>query len=78
MTWATLIPIILQYGIPYAEKVLDLWLNHKNDAPTQAEWDTLKALAQNTALSQMKAALARAGIPETDPHAVALLAQVPQ
>ncbi len=75
MPWATLIPIIAQFGLPFAEKIWTLWASGNN--PTAQDWLDLKALAQQTALSQMKAALARAGIPETDPHAVALLAQVP-
>ena len=70
-----LVPLILQYGLPFAEKMITLWTS-KADV-TADDWNQLKALAQNTALSQMKAALARAGIPETDPHAQALLAQVP-
>lgn len=70
-----LVPLILQYGLPFAEKMISLWTS-KADV-TADDWNQLKALAQNTALSQMKAALARAGIAETDPHAVALLSQVP-
>ncbi len=73
--WAALIPVILQYGIPFAEKVWQKWSSGSN--PTQADWDELKALGQKTPLSQMKDALSRAGIPETDPRAVALLAAVP-
>lgn len=73
--WATLIPVILQYGLPFAEKLWQQWTSGKD--PTQADWDALKGLAQNTARSQMVAALARAGIPLDDPKAVALLAQVP-
>lgn len=75
MPLAVLIPLLLQYGLPFVEKVFTMWTS--NPTIGQAEWDSLKALAQNTALSQMKAALARAGIPETDPHAQALLSQVP-
>ena len=74
--WATLIPIIASYGLPFAEKLWVKWTSGAN--PTQADWDDLKSMASQTPLSQMKAALARANIPETDPHAVALLAQVPQ
>lgn len=75
MTWDVIAGLIIQYGLPFVEKMIALW---QNKAPvTQAEWDSLKALAQNTALSQMKAALARAGIPENSPEAQALLAKVP-
>lgn len=74
--WATLVPIIAQYGLPFAETLWKKWTSGAD--PTAQDWADLKAMAQQTALSQMKAALARAGIPETDPHAIALLAQVPQ
>lgn len=75
MGWEEIAALILQYGFPFAEKTVNNWL--KKTPVTADEWASLKALAQNTALSQMKAALSRAGIAETDPHAVALLAQVP-
>ena len=75
MNWATIAALVLQYGLPFVDKLVEKWSN--NTPVTVDEWNSLKALAQNTALSQMKAALARAGIPETDPRAVALLAQVP-
>jgi hypothetical protein len=74
MLWSALIPIILQYGVPVAEKIWQLATT--NTAPTQADWDALKALSQNTARTQLLAALARANIAVTDPVAVALLAQV--
>lgn len=73
--WASLIPVILQYGVPFAEKVWQKWSSGNN--PTQADWDELKALGKNTARSQMLDALSRAGIALDDPKAVALLAQVP-
>lgn len=77
MPISILIPLLLQYGVPFVDKIFTLWSTNAGAAVTTDEWSALKALAQNTALSQMKAALARAGIPETDPHAQALLAQVP-
>lgn len=77
MPISVLIPLLLQYGFPFVEKLIAMWTTSPNTPVTQDEWNSLKALAQNTALSQMKAALSRAGIPETDPHAQALLAQVP-
>lgn len=75
LDWLQIGTLIATYGLPFAEKIITNWQN--KTAVTIDEWNQLKALAQNTALSQMKAALARAGIPETDPHAQALLAQVP-
>lgn len=75
MNWLTLLPVILQYGVPFAEQ---LWQNaNTSSAPTQAQWDQLKALSQQTARTQLLAALARAGIDPASPTAVALLAQVP-
>ena len=74
MGWATLIPIILQYGVPLAEKLWQLASSGKD--PAQADWDALKALTNQTALSQMQDALTRAGIPLDSPQAVALLALV--
>lgn len=72
MSWAVLIPIIAQYGLPLAESLYQKWSS--GTAPTQADFDQLRALSQQTAQDRMKAQLAAAGIPLTDPHAVALLA----
>ena len=72
MNWAILIPIIAQYGLPLAEK---LWTKLAAGNPvTQADWDELNAMTQQNATAQMQVALTNAGIPLTDPHAVALLA----
>ncbi len=76
MSWALLIPLIVQYGLPLAESLWQKWST--GTAPTQADWDQLKALAAQTPLTQMTDALTRAGIPLTDPHAVALLALIPK
>lgn len=73
--WATLIPIIASYGLPFAEALWTKWTSGAN--PTAQDWADLTALAQQTAKSQLLAALQRANIPVTDPHAAALLAQVP-
>lgn len=70
-----LIPVILQYGIPAAEQLYKMITSPT--APTQADWDTLKALGAQTARTQMLAALARAGIDPSNPEGIALLAQVP-
>jgi hypothetical protein len=76
MSWAVLIPIILQYGLPFAEKLFALATT--NNPPTQADWDALKVLADQTPETQMQAALTRAGIPLDSPQAVALLALIPK
>jgi hypothetical protein len=72
MTWTVLIPLIAQYGLPLAEQLFQKWTS--GTPPTQADFDALRVLAQQTANDRMKATLAAAGIPLTDPHAVALLA----
>lgn len=71
MTWATLIPIIAQYGIPLAEKLWSKWTS--NTVPTQADWDELRALAQQNASTHMLAALSRAGIDPNSDQGKALL-----
>lgn len=73
--WAALIPVILQYGVPFAENIWQQWSSGKD--PTQADWDVLKQLSTNTARTQMLAALGRAGVDPASPQGVALLAQVP-
>lgn len=73
--WTVLLPLIVQYGLPFAEQ---MWQNiNAGTDPTQAQWDQLKALSQNTARTQLLAALARAGVDPASPNAVALLALVP-
>ncbi len=72
MSFAALLPIILQYGIPVAEQ---LWkMLTSTSAPTQADWDTLKALSAQNSTSQMLAALAAAGIDPASPQGKAFLA----
>lgn len=74
MNWATLIPIILQYGLPVAEKLFQLWTT--NATPTQADWDTLKSLGLTTRKQDMMLSLVRNGIDPTSAQGVALLALV--
>ena len=73
--WLTLLPLIVQYGLPFAEQ---MWQNiTSGTAPTQAQWDALKAMSTQTARTQLLAAFARAGVDPASPNAVALLATVP-
>lgn len=74
MNWATLVPIIVQYGLPVAEKLFQLWTT--NAAPTQADWDALKALGLATRKQDMTAALIRNGVDPQSPQGQALLALV--
>lgn len=73
MNWATIANLIVTIGLPAAEKLWNLVTT--NTAPTQADWDTLKALANQTAKDRMTAQLKAAGIALDSPQAIALLAQ---
>jgi len=77
MTWAALIPVIIQYGLPFAEKLWSQWTNNAGATPTQGDWDELKALASNNARTQMLAALSRAGIDPNSPTGQQFIALVP-
>ena len=72
MTWAALIPIIGQYGLPLAEKLWQKWSS--GNPPTQADFDELRSDAQQTALDRMKAQLVAKGIPLDSQRALDLLA----
>lgn len=74
MPWATLIPLILQYGLPLAEHLFQKW--NSTEPVTQADIDALKALAAQTPQTQMRDALARAGVALDSPQAKQLLALV--
>ncbi len=76
MPVSVLVTLLLQYGLPFVEKILLMWTS-PNATVTQADWDSLKALAQNNARTQMLAALSRAGIDPNSPQGIALLGQVP-
>lgn len=57
MTWAVLLPIIAQYGIPFA---YDLWkIVSSSSTPTQEQWDALLKLSEKTYLDYAK----EAGVP---------------
>lgn len=74
LNWATIATLIAQYGLPFAISVYQKWAS--GTAPTQADFDELNRLANQKAVDLMKTQLTLAGIPLTDPHAVALLALV--
>lgn len=71
MTWDVIAGLILQYGIPLAEKLWTKWAS--GNAPTQADWDELKQLAGQTAKDRMLLALFRAGIEPNSDQGKALL-----
>lgn len=79
MGWQEIIQIIinegLTVGIPLAEKLYALFTSKA--APTAADFDALRVIAQNTAQSKMLAALIRAGIDPASDQGKALLALAP-
>lgn len=72
MNWAVLIPIIAQYGLPFAESVFQKWTS--GNPPTQSDFDQLRTMLEQTAKDRMTAALQRAGIASDSDQGKALLA----
>lgn len=71
MTWLFWVSLVEKVGLPLAEK---LWtLAASGGVPTPEQWAELRALQAQTAESQARAALARAGVDLNDPKARALL-----
>lgn len=74
MTWGMVLSLVEKYGPSILALAEKLWqLAASGGAPTQADWDALGMIAAQTANSQMKDALIRAGIDLNSPQAVALL-----
>ena len=72
MTWAAIVPLITQYGLPVAELI---WQKVESGAQvTQADWDALKVMASATARDRVLAALQRAGIDPQSEQGKAILA----
>ncbi len=61
MTWAQLIPLITQWGIPYAYEVWMIVTQHAN--PSQEAWDKLLALSAKSYDEYIRDAQKRAGFP---------------
>lgn len=72
--WATLIPIIAQYGLPFAEALFQKWTS--GATPTQADFDQLRAMINTNATAIMTAQLKAAGIDPTSAQGLAMLALV--
>lgn len=78
MGWSDILALVLKYGPEAISLAEFLWQKiTAGTPPTQADWDQLKALANNTARSQMTAALLKAGIDPNSEQGKALLALVP-
>jgi len=60
MGWEQWIIIIAQYGLPLAEKLWSKWAS--GTAPTQADWDDLRAAVSQTAKDRMVKMLLDQGI----------------
>ncbi len=61
MGWQLILPLVAQYGIPYAYQIWLIVTQHAE--PTQAAWDALLALSQKPMLEFINDARARAGLP---------------
>lgn len=61
MTWEILLPLIVQYGVPYAYQ---LWATiTKHPEPNEAAWSELLALSQKTTLQYINDERAKLGLP---------------
>lgn len=76
ITWFTIAGLLLKYSPEVVDFILQK-LKGGGDV-TPAEWEELKLLAQQTPRTQLLSALARAGVAEDDPKALALLALLPK
>lgn len=72
MTWATLLPIIIQYGLPVAEAIWAKAAAGKD--PTAQDWTDLTALTARTAKSRVVVLLLNNGIDPTSEKGITLLA----
>lgn len=72
MGWDTIAQLIITIGMPAVEKVIANW---ENKTPvTLAEFQNLRAAAQQTAKDRMLKTLATLGIDPASPQGVALVA----
>jgi len=70
MPLAALLPLIIQYGLPLAQSI---WTKIQSGKDvTQADWDELNQIANQTAASHLASAVAKAAIDPKDPRVVAL------
>lgn len=74
MSAVTIATLILQYGIPFVEYLIQLIQNKTEVTPT--EWANLKSLANISAKTELLERLKAAGIDPASPQGVTLLALV--
>ena len=72
--WEALIPIIAQYGLPLATKLVEKWST--GTAPTLEDFAELNQLAQSNATDEAKKVLTQQGIPLDSPQGKAILSLV--
>jgi hypothetical protein len=72
--WLTLLPVILQFGLPFAESLFTKISS--GAAPTAQDFADLRTLASANAKSVMTAQLIAQGVDPASPRGVALLALV--
>ncbi len=65
MTWATLVPLIVQYGIPATYQLWQIVTQHPE--PTEEAWQKLLALALKPMSVYLSEAQARAAVASPQP-----------
>lgn len=74
MPLSALIPLIIQYGLPFAQMIWQKVTAGGN--VTQADFDELNALAAQTPQTHLQNVAKSLGLPMTDPRIVALAALI--
>jgi len=70
--WLTLLPVLLQYGLPFAESLFNKI--QSGAAPTAQDFTELRTLASANAKQVMTAQLIAQGVDPTSAKGIALLA----
>ena len=72
MGWEFFAQLILQYGLPLAERICQKWAN--KEPISQKDWDELNAMAAKTPKSLAMEVIKAKGLNLDDPKVVKLLA----
>lgn len=67
-----LIPLLVQYGVPFVTQMITLW--ESKATVTLDQWNALLAQTSQTPQDRMKATLTAAGVDLTSQQAVTLIA----
>jgi hypothetical protein len=73
-TWFIITQLIITEGLPLAEAIFKKW--SAGGVPTQADFDEFRAIASDSSVDRMKAALTKAGIPLDSEYAKTFLSLV--